>query len=146
MGLAGAGLNYRGYNINELAEKSTFEEVFYLLIYERMPLKQELTKFSQTIAAKRYIPMALKEILERIPATAHPMDIMRCVASVMGTLEPEDLQSKNLTAEAQNISIRLIAIFGPCLLYWHHYHKNGLRIETYTGPDDSVASNFMKLL
>ena len=100
VGLVGAGLNYRGYDINELSENSTFEEDYYLLIYERLPTKIELDKFVREIASQRYIPMVLKQIIEKIPPTAHPMDLMRCVASIMGTLEPEDLQSKNQTQEA----------------------------------------------
>jgi len=85
----GYGLNYRGYNIVELAEKSTFEEVFYLLLFERLPLKKELSDFVKEIASKRYIPMGLKKVLEQIPSSAHPMDVMRCVSSILGTLEPE---------------------------------------------------------
>ena len=138
----GNGLNYRGYNISELAEQSTFEEVFYLLLYERLPLKSELVKFVEEIAKQRYIPMHLKEILERVPATAHPMDVMRCVSSALGTLEPEDGRGRN----AHSIAIRLVALFGPCLLYWYHFHKSGLRIPGFTGPKDTVAENFMKLL
>jgi 2-methylcitrate synthase len=89
--------------------------------------------------------MHLKGMLELIPSTAHPMDVMRCVASFMGTLEPENLAAKDQVHEAIGISKRLVALFGPSLVYWHHFHKNGLRIDTYTGKDDSVASNFMKL-
>jgi 2-methylcitrate synthase len=138
----GGGLNYRGYNINDLAENSTFEEVFYLLLFERLPTAEELTTFRQLIAKQRRIPMHLKQILQKIPATGHPMDVMRCVASVLGTLEPEDGKEFNQTG----IAIRLVALYGPCLLFWHHYHKSGLRINGFTGPNDTVAENFMKLL
>jgi len=79
--------------------------------------------------------------LEKIPASAHPMDVMRCASSFLGTLEPEGEK-----ANAQSISIRLIALFGPCLLYWYHYHKSGLKLKGFTGPDDSVALNFLKLM
>jgi len=144
VGHEGSGLNYRGYSINDLAEKSTFEEVFYLLMHERLPLDHELDRFSKDLAEQRHIPMHMKKILELIPATAHPMDVMRCVSSVMGTLEPEDLNSKYPVLEAQMITKRLVSIFGPSLMYWHHYHKNGMQIDTYTG-NDSTASNFMKL-
>lgn len=85
--------------------------------------------------------MHLKQILEKIPATAHPMDVMRCVASILGTLEPEGGERT-----AASIAVRLVALYGPCLLYWHHFHKSGLRLQGYTGPTDSVALNFMKLL
>lgn len=138
----GSGLNYRGYNIEELAEKSTFEEVFYLLLYERLPLRKELESFIETIANERYIPMHLQDILEKIPATAHPMDVMRCITSVLGTLEPED----GIDRTAESISIRMVAMMGPALLFWHHYHRSGLRINGFTGAKDTVAENFMKLM
>lgn len=138
----GNGLNYRGYGITDLAEKSTFEEVFYLLLYERLPLQPELDAFVEEIASKRYIPAMLKQILERIPSTAHAMDVMRCVSSVLGTLEPEGAHAEST---ADKIAIRLVALFGPCLLYWYHFHKNGLRIQGYTGKKDTVALNFLKL-
>lgn len=138
----GNGLNYRGYNIEELAEKSTFEEVFYLLLYERLPLRKELERFIETIANERYIPMHLQQILEKIPATAHPMDVMRCVTSILGTLEPED----GVDRTAESISIRLVAMMGPALLFWHHFHRSGLRINGFTGAQDTVAENFMKLM
>lgn len=86
--------------------------------------------------------MHMKQILERIPASGHPMDVMRCVSSVLGTLEPEDNKERN----SVSIAIRLVALFGPCLLYWHHFHVSGLRIQGFTGPKDTVAENFMKLL
>lgn len=109
---------------------------------ERLPLKDELDSFVAEIAAQRYIPMHLKQILEKIPATAHPMDVMRCVSSVLGTIEPEDGKERNSKA----IAVRLVALFGPCLLYWYHFHKSGLRLQGYTGPKDTVALNFMKLM
>jgi len=139
---AGIGLNYRGYNIEELAAKSTFEEVFYLLIFDKLPTLQELKDFIRKIAASRTIPAPLAVVLEKIPPKAHPMDVMRCVSSFLGTLEEENLKGGNGPIE---ISIRLVGVFGPALLYWYHYHKSGIRIDGYTGPEDTVALNFMKL-
>ena len=91
---------------------------------------------------QRNLPAHLKQILQKIPSTAHPMDVMRCVSSVLGTLEPENGQDIN----QYSISIRLVALFGPALLYWYHFHKNGVKINGYTGDNDSVALNFMKLM
>lgn len=138
---AGIGLNYRGYNIEELAKHSTFEEVFYLLIFERLPTLSELDEFTRKIAASRTIPKALEVVLEKIPMKAHPMDVMRCISSFLGTIEEEDIKNNGPIP----ISIRLVAIFGPALLYWHHFHHSGIRIDGYTGPTDTVAMNFMKL-
>jgi 2-methylcitrate synthase len=139
----GVGLNYRGYNIVELAEKSTFEDVIFLLLHERLPNKEEYDNLLNTISKLREIPKPLQNILENIPSTAEPMDVMRTVASALGTLEPEGPSNCQIS-----ISLRLISIFGPSLLYWYHFHKSNksLRINTYTGINDSVASNFIKLL
>lgn len=137
---AGIGLNYRGYNIEELAKHSNFEEVFYLLMFDALPTVAQLQAFTRQIAASRTIPSALAAVLEEIPATAHPMDVMRCISSILGTLEEETKTNGPIP-----ISIRLVGLFGPALLYWHHYHKSGIRIDGYTGPADTVAWNFMKL-
>lgn len=77
-----------------------------------------------------------------IPGNSHPMDVMRTICSAIGNLEPESLPSYG----PKEISIRLVAVFGPALLYWHHYHQTGIRINSYTGPKDTIAMNFMKLL
>lgn len=137
----GTGLNYRGYNISELAKYSNFEEVLFLLIFERLPSLAELKELIQRIASKRYIPEPLKKILELVPKSANCMDLMRTVVSALGLLEPE--LPKNGSVD---ITIRLIGLYGPCLLYWHHFANTGIRIETFTGKDDIVAVNFLKLL
>ena len=120
----GYGLNYRGYNVEDLAAYSTFEEVFYLLLFEKLPSKEELIPFQKKISANRSLPKPLAEILERIPPTAHPMDLMRCVSSVLGTLEPETSQAQQF-----DIAVRLVSVFGPALLYWYHFYKSGARID-----------------
>jgi 2-methylcitrate synthase len=136
----GVGLNYRGYNIKDLAEKATFEEVLYLLIYERLPTKDELDNIIKKLSSQRELPKPLQNIIENIPASAHPMDVMRTVCSALGTIEPE-----TKTNNQYEITLRLIALFGPALLYWYHFHKCGKRIKTSTG-NDTVAVNFIKLL
>lgn len=137
----GKGLNYRGYNIEDLAHNSTFEEVLYLLLYEDLPSRQQLEDFQAKIAENRWIPAKLVTILEEVPKDAHPMDLMRTVASFLGTIEPETKENDQFA-----ISIRLTAIFGPCLFYWYHFHKSGKRIETTTDKTDSIAMNILKLL
>jgi 2-methylcitrate synthase len=139
----GVGLNYRGYNIKDLAEKSVFEEVVFLLLYERLPTSDELDNLIRRMSKLRDIPKSLQVILENLPSTADPMDVMRTICSALGTIEPET--HKNNQYE---IALRLISIFGPALLYWYHFHKSHrlLKINTNTGPFDTVASNFIKLL
>lgn len=139
----GVGLNYRGYNIKDLAEKACFEEVVYLLLYERLPTREELDNLIRKISKLRDIPKPLQVILENLPSSADPMDVMRTICSALGTIEPET--HKNNQYE---IALRQIAVFGPALLYWYHFHLSHrlLRINTDTGPFDTVASNFIKLL
>jgi 2-methylcitrate synthase len=139
----GVGLNYRGYNIKDLAEKSSFEEVVFLLLNERLPTVEELDVMIRKISILREIPKPLQSILENLPSSADPMDVMRTICSALGTIEPEC--SNNNQYE---IALRLISIFGPALLYWYHFHKSHrlLKINTNTGPFDTVASNFIKLL
>lgn len=138
----GTGLNYRGYNIEDLADKSTFEEVFFLLLFERLPTQIELDQFVKDIAGLRHIPDSLKKVLELVPKSTHPMDVMRTISSFLGNIEPENLPKLGPV----QISMRLVALFGPCLLYWHHFHASGKRLEGFTGPTDTVAMNFMKLM
>ncbi len=137
---AGAGLFYRGYAIEELAEHACFEEVAYLLIYGELPNNDELNEYKTKLQSMRALPNALKTVLEQLPVTANPMDVLRTGCSALGTLEPET--DRGLTEEIAN---RLIASFGSMLLYWYHFHQSGTRIETQT-DDDSIAGHFLHLL
>ncbi|HXV81153.1 MAG TPA: 2-methylcitrate synthase [Candidatus Binatia bacterium] len=140
VGKEGKGLTYRGYSIYDLAEYSTFEEIAYLLIYGRLPTQAELDTYSKTLSRLRGLPAPLKTVLEQIPGSTHPMDVMRTGCSMLGTLEPEG-DARDQIAVAN----RLTGCFGSMLLYWHHFQKNGKRIETAT-DDDSTAGHFLRLL
>ncbi len=137
----GYGLNYRGYSIEDLAQNATFEEVAYLLLLGNLPTLPELQAFRHSIAEKRTLPPSLKTVLELMPACSHPMEVMRTIASFLGVIEPETTTHGQL-----EISIRLIAIFGPAICYWHHFANSGKRIETNTDSGDSIAENFLLLL
>jgi 2-methylcitrate synthase len=140
VGKEGVGLNYRGYSIHDLAEQACFEEVAYLLIYNKLPTKSELTSYRQQLISKRDLPLELKNVLELIPANAHPMDVLRTGCSMLGTLEPE------LSTDAQQgIADRLLATFPGMLLYWYHFHRNGKKISTIT-KEESTAGHFLTLL
>src|SRR6266852_5490463 len=89
VGKEGKGLTYRGYSIHDLAEHATFEEVAFLLLDSHLPTQDELTAYRRQIAQLRRLPPALAEILERLPASSHPMDVLRTGCSVLGCLEPE---------------------------------------------------------
>ncbi|MCX4186499.1 2-methylcitrate synthase [Methylophaga sp. OBS4] len=143
VGHSGNDLHYRGYDILELAAKATFEEVAYLLIHEHLPNQAELAAYHAKLKTLRHIPDALKVVLEQLPASAHPMDVMRTACSMLGTLETEN--TDHSAAGARDIADRMIACFGSILLYWHHFSLNGKRIELET-DDNSIAAHFLHLL
>ena len=140
VGKEGKGLTYRGYSINDLAEQATFEEVAYLLVYGRLPTKPELSDYKEKLRNLRALPQPLKTVLEQVPGKAHPMDVMRTGCSALGTLEPEGESRDQIS-----VANRLIACFSSILLYWHHFHASGKRIDPETG-DDSSAGHFLHLL
>ena len=140
VGKEGKGLTYRGYSIHDLAEHSTFEEVAYLLIYGRLPKQAELVEYKVKLRAMRGLPAPLKTVLELIPRSTHPMDVMRTGCSMLGTLEPEGPGHDQVA-----VANRLTACFSAMLLYWHHFHEAGHRIELET-DDDSTAGHFLHLL
>jgi 2-methylcitrate synthase len=140
VGKEGVGLTYRGYTIEDLAQNASFEEVAHLLIYGALPRQEQLEAFKQRLREKRGLPEALKTTLELIPASAHPMDVLRTGCSLLGSLEPESSFS-----DQDAIAERLLAAFPSMLLYWYHYSKRGERIATTTDAD-SVAGHFLSLL
>lgn len=140
VGKEGVGLTYRGYAIEDLAQNASFEEVAYLLIYGAFPNQEQLDAFKQRLQDKRQLPDPLKTALELIPASAHPMDVLRTGCSILGTLEPE-----NSFSQQDAIAERLLASFPSMLLYWHHYSRRGEKIDTKTDAE-SHAGHFLTLL
>ncbi len=134
------GLTYRGYSINDLAEKATFEEVAYLLLRGHLPNRAELTGFRAQLSSLRGLPGPLKVVLEQLPGGTHPMDVLRTGCSALGCWEPESRERDQF-----QVAYRLLAAFPSMLLYWHQYHRQGKRIETQT-EDASMAAHFMHLL
>lgn len=143
VGHTGNDLHYRGYDITELAQSCTFEEVAYLLIHGELPTADELKAYHVRLRKLRDIPNALKEVLERTPKTAHPMDVMRTGCSMLGTLEPEALD-RNIH-DTKKLGDRLIACFGSILIYWYHFSHNNKRIDVES-DEDSIAAHFLHLL
>ncbi len=143
VGHTGNDLHYRGYDIIELAKHATFEEVAYLLIHGELPSQAELSAYHQKLKKLRGLPDGLKKVLEQIPASAHPMDVMRTGCSMLGVLEPE-ASDRNIEA-AKSLGDRLIACFGSVLLYWYHFSHNNKRIEVET-DENSIAAHFLHLL
>lgn len=137
VGKTGSGLTYRGYDVKDLAAHCEFEEVAHLILKGELPNEAELAAYKKRLKAMRNLPQALKEVLERIPASAHPMDVMRTGCSMLGNLETE--QS---FAEQQDATDRLLAIFPGLINYWYNFSHNGKRIEVETAAD-SIAEQFL---
>jgi 2-methylcitrate synthase len=127
----------------EFADSAQFEEVAHLLVHERLPDRAELAGYKRRLRALRGLPASLKSLLERLPPSAHPMDVMRTGASAMGALLPE--KDDHGTAGAREIADRFMASFGSMLLYWYHWSHNGRRIEVET-DDDSIGGHFLHML
>ncbi len=143
VGRTGNDLHYRGYDILDFAQACEFEEIAYLLVHEKLPTRAELSAYKTKLRALRGLPAAVKAALEAVPASAHPMDVMRTGVSVLGTVLPEK-DDHNLPG-ARDIADRLMASLGSMLLYWYHWSHNGRRIEVET-DDDSIGGHFLHLL
>jgi 2-methylcitrate synthase len=140
VGKEGVGLTYRGYSIEDLAREATFEEAAYLLIYGALPSRTQLEDYRRKLGLLRALPATLKTVLEQLPASTHPMDVLRTGCSALGAFEPEALAHGQV-----DIANRLLALFPSMLLYWRQFHKNGARIDTATGAP-GTASHFLELL
>lgn len=143
VGRSGNDLHYRGYDILDLAAHCEYEEIAYLLIHEKLPNAAELTAYKTKLKSLRGLPAAVKQALECVPPSAHPMDVMRTGVSLLGTCLPE--KDDHPAAEARDIADRLLASLGSMLLYWYHYSVNGRRIDVET-DDDSIGGHFLHLL
>ncbi len=143
VGRSGNDLHYRGYDIHDLATRCEFEEVAYLLVHGKLPNTADLAAYKARLCTLRGLPAEVKKALELLPATTHPMDVLRTGVSVLGCLRPEGASHDDAGARA--IADVLLASLGSMLLYWYHFAHNGKRIEVET-DDDSIAAHFLHLL
>ena len=143
VGHSGNDLHYRGYDIKDLAAHCEFEEVAYLLVHGKLPDAVELAGYKASLRPLRSLPAAVKQALELLPGSAHPMDVLRTGVSVLGCVEPEGAAHSDEGARA--LADRLLASLGSMLLYWHQFARKGKRIEVET-DDDSIAAHFLHLL
>lgn len=141
VGKEGVGLTYRGYNIHDLAKNATFEEVAYLLIYGHLPDESELSDYRTKLMTLRKLPNELRLVLETIPGSAHPMEVLRTSVSMLGTLEPEISEYTD-----KDIANRLIACLPSMLLYWYQFHRQSKRIATGESEEVTTAGYFLELL
>jgi 2-methylcitrate synthase len=143
VGRTGNDLAYRGYDILDIADACEFEEIAYLLVHGKLPNKAELAGYEAKLKSLRGVPAAVKAALEQLPASAHPMDVMRTGVSVLGCVSPE--KDDHNHPGARDIADKLMASLGSMMLYWYHYAHNGKRIEVET-DDDSIGGHFLHLL
>jgi 2-methylcitrate synthase len=140
VGKTGTGLTYRGYDISELADGATFEEVAYLILYGELPNSKQLDAYKAKLKKLRVLPESVRDVLEHIPKAAHPMDVMRTGCSFLGNVEPEGDFSHQ-----QDVADRLLSTLPAIINYWYRFSHDGVRIETET-DEDSLAGHFLHLL
>ncbi|WP_223789380.1 bifunctional 2-methylcitrate synthase/citrate synthase [Marinicella meishanensis] len=140
VGKIGAGLTYRGYDVDDLAANASFYETAYLILHGKLPNQAELDAYKKKINALRELPEAVKKTLELIPADAHPMDVMRTGCSILGNVEGETDFAQQLDK-----ADRLVAIFPSIICYWYRFVTDGVRIET-ASDIDGVGAHFLELL
>jgi len=143
VGRTGNDLAYRGFDILDLASACEFEEVAHLLVHGKLPNAAELAGYKKKLKALRGLPAAVMSALEALPASAHPMDVMRTGVSALGCTLPE--KDDHNVPGARDIADRLMASLGSMLLYWYHYSHNGRMIGVET-DDDSIGGHFLHLL
>jgi 2-methylcitrate synthase len=143
VGRTGNDLHYRGYDILEIANASEFEEIAYLLIHEKLPNRAELTAYRTKLKNLRSLPATVRTVLEALPASSHPMDVMRTGVSALGCVLPE--REDHNAAGARDIADQLIASLGSMLAYWYHFSHSGHRIHVEV-DDDSIGGHFLHLL
>ena len=143
VGHSGNDLHYRGYDILDIAGQCEFEEIAYLLVHGALPTQAQLAAYKAKLRALRGLPLVVRQVLEALPASTHPMDVMRTGLSALGCALPE--KEDHHAAGARDIADRIMACGGSLLLYWYHWATNGRRIEVET-DDDSIGGHFLHLL
>ena len=143
VGNTGNDLHYRGYDILDIATECEFEEIAHLLVHEKLPNRAELAAYKAKLKTLRALPAAVTTVLEQLPAGSHPMDVLRTGVSALGCLIPESEGHKS--AGARELADRLLASLGSMLCYWHHFARDGRRIDVQT-DDDSIGAHFLHLL
>ncbi len=143
VGHSGNDLHYLGYDILDLARQCEFEEIAHLLVHGKLPTKSELASYKKKLQGLRGLPPALMTILETLPATMHPMDVLRTGVSALGGMLPEN--ESHDPEGARDLIDRLLASLNSMLLYWYHYSQSKRRIEVQT-DDDSIGGHFLNLL
>ena len=143
VGRTGNDLHYRGYDILDIATQCEFEEIAHLLVHEKLPNQMQLTAYKEKLKGLRVLPAVVTTVLEQLPESSHPMDVLRTGVSALGCSVPEP--DAHTAKSARDLADRLLACWGSMLCYWYHYSKNGRRIDVRT-DDDSIGAHFLHLL
>ncbi|GAC1331058.1 MAG: 2-methylcitrate synthase [Steroidobacteraceae bacterium] len=143
VGTTGNDLHYRGYDILDIAKECEFEEIAHLLVHEKLPNRAELADYKAKLQGLRALPRAVSAVLEQLPASSHPMDVLRTGVSALGCCIPE--AGSHNSGGARDLADRLLASLGSMLCYWHHFARTGRRIDVQT-DDDSIGAHFLHLL
>jgi 2-methylcitrate synthase len=143
VGRSGNDLHYRGYDILDVADVCTFEEIAHLLVHGTFPNRAELAAYTTRLKALRGVPAGVRTVLEQLPAATHPMDVMRTAVSALGCILPE--APDHAVPGARDIADRLMASLGSMLLIWYHWSHHGRRIEVET-DDETIGGHFLHLL
>ena len=144
VGVSGSGLTYRGYDVKDLAEHCEFEEVAHLILKGELPTQSQLDAYKAKLKTLRGLPQALKEVLERIPKDAHPMDVMRTGCSMLGNLETENTSTMGVFPDQENSVDRMLACFPSIICYWYRFTHDGVRVDENT-DDDSIGAHFLHM-
>ncbi len=139
---ANGRLIYRGYLVQDLAENATFEEVSFLLLYEKLPAKDELEEFKRQLAAERALPPEVIAAMKTRPKEALPMDVLQAVVPMLANHDP-DIRDQSQEAVLR-MAIRLIAKFATIIGAWDRIRNNKEPVEP--SPDLDHAANFLYML
>jgi 2-methylcitrate synthase len=143
VGRTGNDLHYRGYDILDIATQCEFEEIAHLLVHETLPNRKQLASYKSKLQSLRTLPAAVAKVLEQLPAASHPMDVLRTGVSALGCCVPE--AEAHAAEAARDLADRMLACLGSMLCYWHHFSRDGRRIDVQT-DDDSIGAHFLHLL
>lgn len=143
VGQSGNDLHYLGYDIKDLAENCEFEEVAFLILYGKLPKKEELDSYKTRLKNLRLVPKPVLTILENLPKDTHPMDVLRTGISALGCHKPESIP--HLDNQAIDIANLMISTTPGMLLYWYHFANTGERINLESNAE-SVGEHFLTLL
>jgi citrate synthase len=141
---ANGRLVYRGYLIQDLAKNASFEEVIFLLLYEKLPNGAELKEFKRRLSAQQGLPPGVLAAMKTMPKDALPMDVLQSAVPILA-LYDDDVKSKDQSMDASlRMSIKLIAKFSALVAAWHRIRNDKGPVEPL--PDLDHAANFLYML